>query len=126
MSNGLTGYYDVVVEVEVGAVNRLLATVHQNSASEDASPKFIHSRVARVGSKPALSQFELAETFLQEYFAIGSIDSADISQSILTEVQHNVAAAQAAVRKLGRDLSQAVASPAPSGTADTARTRDTA
>jgi peroxiredoxin len=117
MSNGLTGYYDVVVEVEVGAVNRLLATVHQNSASEDASPKFIHSRVARVGSKPALSQFELAETFLQEYFAIGSIDSADISQSILTEVQHNVAAAQAAVRKLGRDLSQAVASPAPSGTA---------
>jgi peroxiredoxin len=117
MSNGLTGYYDVVVEVEVGAVNRLLATVHQNSASEDASPKFIHSRVARVGSKPTFSQFELAETFLQEYFAIGGIDSADISQSILTEVQHNVAAAQAAVRKLGRDLSQAVASPAPSGTA---------
>lgn len=117
MSNGLTGYYDVVVEVEVGAVNRLLATVHQNSASEDASPKFIHSRVARVGSKPTFSQFELAETFLQEYFAIGSIDSADISQTILTEVQHNVAAAQAAVRKLGRDLSQAVGSPAPSGTA---------
>lgn len=55
MSNGLTGEYDVVVEVGVGTVNRLLATVHQNSASDDASPRFLHSLTARVGYTPQLN-----------------------------------------------------------------------
>ena len=117
MSNQLTGYYDVVVEVGVEAVNRVLATVHQKSASEGASPKFLHSLVARVGSKPKQPeqlQFELAGAVLEEYFGKGNIDASKLPKDVRTSVQQDAAAAQAAVQKLGRDLTDVVA-PASSG-----------
>ena len=121
MSNELTGYYDVVVEVGVDAVNRLLATVHQKSASEDASPKFLHSLVARVGSKPKdpqQLQFGLAEAFLESYFGRGGIDTGKLPEEVLTNVQTDSAAVQAAVAKLRRDLTDVVAPAGGSSLAD--------
>jgi hypothetical protein len=66
MPNQLTGFFDVVVEVRVAAVNRILATLHQMGADKEASPKFLHSLAARVGDVPKHPTFELAEAFLQD------------------------------------------------------------
>src|SRR5215212_8333196 len=69
MSNGLTGEYDAVVQVKVEAVNRILATLHQNGLwndpSPDATPRLLHRFAARVGSTPKLPEYELASAFLE-------------------------------------------------------------
>ena len=49
MPNKLTGDFDAVVQLRTDALNRLLATLHQNGASPDASPSFPHSFSIRVG-----------------------------------------------------------------------------
>ena len=112
MSNGLTGDYDVVVEVGVETVNRLLATVHQKSVTEDVSPKFLHSLTARVGSMPQRVQFELAEAVLGEYFGASNSDSGTMTEDALSNVQQDAVAAQAALTKLERNLSGLVKTPA--------------
>ncbi len=49
MSNGLTGGFDAVVWIRLEVVNCLLATLHQNGASEDASPTCPHRITTRIG-----------------------------------------------------------------------------
>jgi hypothetical protein len=115
MSNGLTGNYDVVVEVNVAAVNRLLASVHQKGADPEASPKFLHSLLARVGDIPKFPQFEIAEIFLREHFGAGVLDHPELWQNALPTLEEHVRDAQESLRKIGRDLSEIDVSPAPSG-----------
>jgi peroxiredoxin len=52
MPNDITGAYDAVVEVRVGALNALLATVHQRGALQDVSPTVPHSFAVRIGDTP--------------------------------------------------------------------------
>src|SRR5262245_16641939 len=111
MSNALTGDYDIVVDISVAAVNRVLATVHQKGAYPEASPKFLHSLMARVGEIPKHLQFELAETFLQEYFGANVVDSSDIPQDVLAALQDHIPGAREAVQVVGRDLSRIETSP---------------
>ena len=69
MANGLTGDFDALVEVSVETVNRILATMHQNKASEEASPTFPHSFAVRVGD---------VSTFLElAHWAIGVLPAPD-------------------------------------------------
>jgi peroxiredoxin len=49
MPNNLTGAYEAVVQVAVRQINGLLASLHQNGASDDAPLKLLHSAVVRVG-----------------------------------------------------------------------------
>ena len=49
MANNLTGDFEAVVQVSVRQINGLLATLHQNGASEDAPLKLLHSVAMRVG-----------------------------------------------------------------------------
>lgn len=51
MANNLTGDYEAVVQVSVRQINGLLATLHQNGASEDAPLKLLHSATVRVGDR---------------------------------------------------------------------------
>ena len=53
MTNPLTGDHDVVVQVSVGTLNRLLATLHQNALVNPALPTIPHSAFVRVGDDPA-------------------------------------------------------------------------
>jgi peroxiredoxin len=80
MSNGLTGEYDAIVEVKVQAVNRVIATLHQNGLwndpSPDATPRLLHRLTGRVGQTPKLPRYELASAFLE---GLGA-DSDDISR----------------------------------------------
>jgi peroxiredoxin len=54
MANALTGEFDAVLEVSRSTLNRLLATLHQNGADEEASPSFPHSVRVRVGEEPLI------------------------------------------------------------------------
>ncbi len=49
MANNLTGAYEAVVQVAVRQINGLLASLHQNGASDDAPLKVLHSASVRVG-----------------------------------------------------------------------------
>lgn len=49
MPDSLTGDFDAVVQVGVGAVNRILATLHQHGAATGGGPSLPHVIVARVG-----------------------------------------------------------------------------
>ena len=49
MANNLTGDFEAVVQVSVRQINGLLATLHQNGASDDAPLKLLHSVAMRVG-----------------------------------------------------------------------------
>ena len=51
MANGLTGDYEAVVQISVRQINALLATLHQNGASEEAPLKLLHSATVRVGDR---------------------------------------------------------------------------
>src|SRR6266436_4988040 len=51
MANNLTGSYEAVVQLSVRQINALLATLHQNGASEDAPLKLLHSATVRVGDR---------------------------------------------------------------------------
>ena len=59
MSNNLTGDYDAVVEVRVKAINGVLATLHQNGLSKDASPTFMHRFATRVGDLGGIFSAEI-------------------------------------------------------------------
>src|ERR1700761_1327066 len=65
MSNALTGNYDVVLEITIDAIDRILATIHQTGDS--GSPKFLHSATGR-GGEPTLTHFPVAEGFLLQNF----------------------------------------------------------
>jgi len=52
MPNSLTGACEAVVQVSVKWINGLLATLHQNGATPDASPSFPHSESLQVGDAP--------------------------------------------------------------------------
>ena len=103
MSNNLTGFFDVVVEVRVGAVNRVLATLHQKGAVKEASPKFLHSFTARVGDTPKHPQFELAEDFLLEALGYKSEDMVNLSGAVLGEIQQQVVGLQTSLRKIAQE-----------------------
>jgi thiol-disulfide isomerase/thioredoxin len=49
MANNLTGDFEAVVEVSVGQINGLLATLHQSGVSADAHLPLLHSASLRVG-----------------------------------------------------------------------------
>jgi hypothetical protein len=54
MTNPLTGDHDVVMQVSVGTLNRLLASMHQNGlASPSSLPTLPHSAFVRLGDDPA-------------------------------------------------------------------------
>jgi hypothetical protein len=62
MPNNLTGDYDVVVQVSLQQINGLLATLHQNGASKDVSPSFLHSmEKLSIGDPPAILAESLVE-----------------------------------------------------------------
>lgn len=113
MANGLTGNYDAVVEVMTGTINRLLASIHQKGSGSNVSPKFPHSLTARIGDPPKSPAFQLAESFLDEYFGAGNIDVTALPQHALAAVQENVIAVQKSVDQLVESLSgvQVVGSP---------------
>jgi hypothetical protein len=111
MGNALTGDYDIVIEVGIGAVDRLLATLHQHGASEAAAPKFLHSLMARVGSSPKLAQFELAEVLLDEQFGSGTVDITKVSPDVLASLQGDANAVRAAVNQLKLDLARITEAP---------------
>jgi hypothetical protein len=52
MANPLTGAHDAVVQVSVGTLNRLLATMHQNDGTGTSLPTIPHSAFVRVGDEP--------------------------------------------------------------------------
>lgn len=52
MANYLTGDYKAVVQISLRQLNGLLATLHQNGASEDPPLKLPHSTNLRVGDNP--------------------------------------------------------------------------
>lgn len=49
MANPLTGDYDVVLQVSGATINRLLASMHQNTDPDSKLPKFPHSVSMRIG-----------------------------------------------------------------------------
>ncbi len=63
MANALTGTSDAVVQIRVEAINRILATLHQNGVSKDANdaadagPTFLHSFALRASEPAASHQF---------------------------------------------------------------------
>lgn len=58
MDNSLTGKYQAVLAFQVEAVNRILATLHQNGDDKEASPTFLHSFALRIGEVP-VTQLQL-------------------------------------------------------------------
>ena len=65
MANALTGDYDAVVQVRLETVNRILATMHQNGMTRDATPTFPHSVTMRVGDISKILQLAWATGFAQ-------------------------------------------------------------
>ncbi|MCG6859910.1 MAG: TlpA family protein disulfide reductase [Chromatiaceae bacterium] len=61
MANNLTGDYEAVAEVRVKAINGILATLHQNGASKDASPSFLHCAVMQVGYPPKIELHRISD-----------------------------------------------------------------
>lgn len=54
MSNPLTGDHDAVLQVSVGTLNRLMASMHQNEVTPDpVLPCLPHSAFVRIGDDPA-------------------------------------------------------------------------
>jgi hypothetical protein len=49
MANALTGDFDAILQVSGGTVNRLIASMHQNSFADTARPSFPHSVKMRIG-----------------------------------------------------------------------------
>jgi peroxiredoxin len=49
MANNLTGDFEAVVQVSVRQISGLLATLHQNGASNDVPLKLLHSVATRIG-----------------------------------------------------------------------------
>jgi peroxiredoxin len=63
MPNNLTGDYDGVVQLSARQINGLLATLHQNAASEDSPLKLPHSVTLRVGDLPKSPTLEVRGEF---------------------------------------------------------------
>jgi hypothetical protein len=49
MANPLTGDYNIVLQVSGNTINRLLATMHQNTDPQSELPHFPHSVIMRIG-----------------------------------------------------------------------------
>src|SRR5262245_31293519 len=49
MSNSMTGDFEAAVQLAIRQINGLLATLHQNGATEDAPLKLLHSASVKVG-----------------------------------------------------------------------------
>jgi hypothetical protein len=106
MPNELTGDYEAAVEVSVEALNRILATLHQAGASDEASPKLLHEITARVGDTPTRPQFELAEAFLQNLISTSG-DTFTYSRDVLRKVQSDLSTIQKTLVGVLRGLSAA-------------------
>ena len=106
MSNELTGDFEAAVEISIEALNRILATLHQAGASEEASPKLLHEIIARVGDSPARPKFELAEAFLQN-LASSSGQVFSYSQDVLRKLQNDLSTIQKTLVGVLRGLSDA-------------------
>ena len=104
MSNQLTGVFDAVVEVRAEAVNRVLATLHQNGAVEEKSPKFLHSFTARVGDVMS-SKFELAEGFLVQTLGDQVDDIGKVDLNVLANLQTHMLGRHKSLVMVARDLS---------------------
>ena len=65
MANTLTGDYDAVVQVRIETVNRILATMHQNGLTGDATPTFPHSLTMRLGDISKILQLAPSAGFAQ-------------------------------------------------------------
>jgi peroxiredoxin len=114
MSNGLTGDFEAAVEVRVEAVNRILASLHQAGASEEASPKFLHAITARVGDVPKQKKFDLVESFLLQILGIGIGDASEIQEEVLTNVQQDLGNVQKTLVRVTNDLLKGVSGNQPS------------
>ena len=106
MSNELTGDFEAAVEISIEALNRILATLHQAGASEEASPKLLHEIIARVGDSPAQPKFELAEAFLQN-LASTSGQVFSYPQNVLRKLQNDLSTIQKTLVGVLRGLSDA-------------------
>ena len=106
MSNELTGDFEAAVEISIEALNRILATLHQAGASEEASPKLLHEIIARVGDSPAQPKFEMAEAFLQN-LASTSGQVFSYSQDVLRKLQNDLSTIQKTLVGVLRGLSDA-------------------
>ena len=49
MANNLTEGFDAVVQFAIRQINGVLATLHQNGASDDATLKLLHRATVRIG-----------------------------------------------------------------------------
>src|SRR4029453_10019964 len=114
MSNGLTGDFEAAVEVRVEAVNRILASLHQAGASEEASPKVLHAITARVGDVPKQKKFDLVESFLLQILGIGIGDASEIQEEVLTNVQQDLGNVQKTLVRVKNDLLKGVRGNHPS------------
>ena len=108
MPNGLTGDFEAAVEVSVEAVNRILATLHQSGAFEEASPKLLHTVTARVGYLPKRPHFDLAENFFHEIFGAEISDSFELPEAVLANAQRDLADMQKTVVELTQELWEAI------------------
>ena len=108
MPNGLTGDFEAAVEVSVEAINRILATLHQSGASEEASPKLLHAITARVGSLPKRPNLDLAETFFHEIFGVEIGDIYQLPEAVLVHAQRDLVSMQKSVAKLTQELWEAI------------------
>lgn len=63
MANNLTGYYDAVVQISLRQLNGLLATLHQNGASDDPPLRLGHHGMLRVGDPPKSPSDEFRLSF---------------------------------------------------------------
>jgi peroxiredoxin len=107
MSNALTGDYDVVVEITIDAIDRILANIHQ--AGDSGSPKFLHSTTGRVGD-PALTHFPVAEGFLLQNFDGKIADINSVSPAALQTLEKDLLGLQGGSAKVVQDLGELLSS----------------
>jgi peroxiredoxin len=88
MANSLTGDFEAVVQVSVRHINALLATLHQNGASENAPLKLLHSATVRLGDRRKRPGDDLVADFgewVREYqLARGPMTLGDVQTHLTT------------------------------------------
>src|SRR5262249_52549672 len=92
---------DVVVEITIDAIDRILANIHQEGDS--GSPKFLHSTTGRVGD-PALTRFPVAEGFLLQNFGGKIADINSVPAATLQTLEKDLLGLQGESAKVGLDL----------------------
>jgi peroxiredoxin len=101
MSNALTGNYDVVLEITIDAIDRILATIHQKGDS--GTPKFLHSATGRVGDA-SLTHFPVAEDFLLQNFGGKIADINSVPPATLQTLEKDLLGLQGQSAKVVQDV----------------------